>query len=179
MEDPMERAENNDTEELSRLFYSFRMAQLNRRYYSERLATLKKWDKGFQITIMVTTAASFALLSFADFAHVKAVAAGFAVIAFLVSTAVPGLGLSRKIDEISNRTCAFHYASQQLEGALRFVKNSQGDDGEVLGWVHSAEEAYHQAAALPDTDVEDRQLVSKVENEINESFPSNYLWTAF
>ncbi len=170
---------NDHTDELARLFYSFRMAHLNRRYYSERLKTLKKWDTGFSIVVTLTTATSFALLSFADFSGVKTVAAIFAVIAFLASVSVPGLRLDRRIDDASTRICAFHYAAQQLESAIRFVKNSDGKEGEIAGWVNSAEEAYHQAAALPDTEAEDRKLIKKVEEEINESFPSNYVWTAF
>jgi hypothetical protein len=166
-------------DELARLFYSFRMAHLNRRYYSERASGLRRWDKIFQVIISVATAASFAVLAFADFEDVKFVAAAFAVIAFLASIAVPIFGLNRKIDEASARASAFHYAAQQLESALRFVKNSDGSDGEVAGWVHSAEEAYHQAAALPDTDSEDRELVKKLEDEINKSFPPNYVWTAY
>jgi hypothetical protein len=175
----IENARNDHVEELSRLFYSFRMAQLNRRYYSERLARLKRWDTFFSVIVTVSTAASFALLSFADFSHVKLVAAVLAVIAFLASVAVPALRLGRKIDDACARVCAFHYAAQQLESALRFVKNCDGASGEIKGWVSSAEEAYHQAAALPDTEVDDRKLVQRVEDEINESFPSNYVWTAF
>ena len=175
----VESAQNDHVEELSRLFYSFRMAHLNRRYYSERLARLKTWDTVFSVIVTVSTAASFALLSFADFSHVKLVAAILAVIAFLASVAVPGLRLGRKIDDASARTCAFHYAAQQLESALRFVKNSGEKNGEIAGWVNSAEEAYHQAMAMPDTEVEDRKLVKKVEDEINESFPPSYVWTAF
>jgi hypothetical protein len=175
----IDNVQNGYLEELSRLFYSFRMSHLNRRYYSERLAKLKNIEMAFSIVVTVSTAASFALLSFADFSGVKTVAAILAVVAFLASVAVPGLRLERKISDASARTCAFHYAAQQLESALRFVKNSHGKDGEVTGWVNSAEEAYHQAAAFPDTEVEDRKLVKKVEDEINESFPSNYVWTAF
>lgn len=176
----MENVTADHRDELSRLFYSFRMAQLNRRYYSERIKSLKRWEKFFRVVVAVGTAASFALLAFADFSGVKTVAAICAVIAFMASAAVvPGLQLDRKIDDASARICAFHYAGQQLETALRFIKNSTGKEGEIAGWVHSAEEAYHQASALPDTEVEDRKLVKKVEDEINESFPSNYVWTAF
>jgi hypothetical protein len=171
--------QNAYMDELSRLFYSFRMAHLNRRYYSERLARLKQFETTFSIVVTVSTAASFAILSFANFSGVKTVAAILAVIAFLASVAAPGLKLERKIDDASARTCAFHYAAQQLECALRFVKNSHKQDGEVMGWVEAAEEAYHQAAALPDTEVEDRELIKRMEDEINESFPSDYVWTAF
>ncbi|MGH9499496.1 MAG: hypothetical protein ACRD3L_10170 [Terriglobales bacterium] len=178
MEAIIETAEDKYAE-LSRLFYTFRLAHFNRKYYCERLEKLKFWDKAFQITITVSTAASFALLSFADFPHVKTIAAIFAIVAFLFSVASPGLNLNRKIDETSARVWAFHYAAQQLENALRFVKNSGRADGESTGWIQSAEDAYHQAAALPDTDIEDQELLKKVEDEINQSFPSSYVWTAF
>jgi hypothetical protein len=179
METTLETVEHKYADELSRLFYSFRLAHFNERYYCERLERLKRWDNGFQITIAVATAASFALLSFVDFPHVKFVAAMLAATAFIFSVASPVLSLNRKMDEISARVCAFHYAAQQLETALRFVKNSQGREGEIKGWVQSAEEAYHQASALPDTDVKDQVLLRKVEDEINESFPPSYVWTAF
>jgi len=171
--------QNAYMDELSRLFYSFRMAHLNRRYYSERLAKLKRVDTRFSFVVVLSTAASFALLAFANFSSVKTLAAVLAVVAFLASVAAPVFRLERKIDDASSRICAFHYAGQQLESAIRFVKNSDNQDGEVAGWVHSAEEAYHQAAALPDTDAEDKDLVKKVEDEINQSFPPNYVWTAF
>lgn len=175
----IETLQSDHTDELSRLFYSFRMAHLNRRYYLERVASLKKWDAFFSVVVTVATASSFALLAFADFPGVAKVAAGFAVTGFLASVAVPSLRLGRKIDDASARACAFHYAAQQLESALRFVKNSARKDTEIAGWVNSAEEAYHQASALPDTEVEDRELIKKLEGEINESFPSSYVWTAF
>ncbi len=178
--DTVTSTRHDHTDELSRLFYSFRLAHLNRRYYSERLARLKKLEFYFQLIVAVTTASSFALLLFSDFRYVRMLAAGLAAIAFIVSTVLPSFGFSRKVEDFTNKVCAFHYAAQQIEGALRFVKNAQPDeDGEVTGWVHSAEEAYHQAAALPDTEVEDRKLVKKIEDEINEAFPSSYVWTAF
>jgi hypothetical protein len=170
---------NDYTPELARLFYSFRLAQLNRKYYSERSTALKSQDAFFSVVVMVTSAASFAVLLFADFHGVKVVAAILAVIAFLASVVVPILKLGQKIEEASARSCAFHYAAQQLESAIRFVKNAEGKDGEVVGWVSSAEAAYHQAAALPDIEKEDRKLIKKVEDEINASFPPNYVWTAF
>jgi hypothetical protein len=74
-----ENAQTDHVEELSRLFYSFRMAHLNRRYYSERLASLKRGNTFFSVVVTVATAASFALLSFADFSGVKTVAAILAV----------------------------------------------------------------------------------------------------
>jgi hypothetical protein len=175
--------ETQQEQELATLFYSFRLAHFNQRYYAARLKNLKRWSTAFQILVALCTAASFGVLSFANFPKadpkITIVAAVLALIAFLASVAAPALQLERKIDELSNRICAFHYAAQQLEKALRFVKNCPaGREAEISGWASSAEAAYHQAAALPDTESDDIELRKKIETEINESFPSSYIWTA-
>jgi hypothetical protein len=175
-----ETVQHRYIDELSRLFYLFRLAELNRRYYSARLASLKWREKVFRIAISLLTASSFGMLAFAtDFSHVKLTAGILAFLAFVASVILPGFGFERKMDETSARACAWHYAVQQLETALRFVKNALENGGEVAGWTQCAEEVYHQVASLPDVDIEDRVLIRRVENEVNESFPSDYVWTAF
>jgi hypothetical protein len=166
-------------EMLSGLFYDFRLAHLNRKYYSERLACLKLADTVLSILVMVATASSFSILALGNIPHSTIIAATLSVAAFLIAVAIPILGLGRKIEDLSNRSCAFHYAAQQLEMAIRFIKTAEDKDGEVLGWFSSAREAYRLAGALPDTDAEDQKLIKKVEDEINRSYPANYVWTAF
>jgi ABC-type multidrug transport system fused ATPase/permease subunit len=171
-----------NVERLSTLFNYFRLAHLNRKEYSKRLTTLKRLDKALSILVMVATAASFAVLAFAfgddKIPHSTMIGALLSIVAFLTSVAIPILGLSGKIEDLSNRACAFHYAAQQLESAIRFIKATEDVDGVVLGWFSAAESAYLQAAALPDTEAEDRKLIEKVENEVNQSYPADYVWSA-
>ena len=168
-----------DMERLSRLFYDFRLAQLNCKYYSRRLSFLKRIDHSLSIIVIVATAASFGVLAFdGAIPHPKVIAATLSVLAFLISVAMPIFGLGAKIENVSSRACAFHYAAQQLEGAIKFIKTTESTNGEVLGWSNAAKAAYMQASALPDTDAEDRRLVKKVEDEINCAYPANYVWTA-
>jgi hypothetical protein len=163
---------------LARLFYEFRVAQLNQRYYTKRLSRYQVWDKIFQITVGAVTATSFALLLFSDFTHTKIIVAILSAVAFVFSVAVPSFGLSRNIEEAKQRSISWHYAGLQLENALRFIKNSQREDGEINGLVMAAENAYHLAAALPDAEADDKKLIQKLEGEINESFPPDYVWKA-
>jgi hypothetical protein len=175
----IESPEYRHVDELARLFYLFRVSELNRRYYLQRFAAAKSKEKGFRIAIAVLTAASFAVLSFAtDFTHVKLTAGILSFLAFLISVILPGLSFERRLEEASVRTCAWHYATEQLQIALRSVKNAE-DDGQAAGWAQCAEEAYHQVAALPDLDVDDVELIRKIEDQVKESFPSDYVWTAF
>jgi len=165
-------------DELSTLFNMFRISHLNRRYYAARLKSLKTWDTVLSAIVIAATASSFGVLAIDGVPHKTAIAAILAVIGFVASVVVPIFKLSIKIDDASNKACAFHFAAQLLESALRFVRNSEGQDGEVAGWVRSGEEAYKLAGALPDTDAEDRKLIKKVEGEIDASFPPNYIWHA-
>src|SRR5205809_2062134 len=109
-------------EALKGLFYQFRVAQLNQRYYTRRLAKYQMWDRIFQIVVGVVTAASFAVLVFSDFQHTKIIAAILSVVAFIFSVVIPSFGLPRNIDEARQRSITWHYAGQQLENALRFIK---------------------------------------------------------
>lgn len=167
--------------QLRGLFNDFRLAHLNQRYYSERLENLRKLNTFFSTVVMVTSAASFAVLSFAKFPGVNTVAAILAVTAFLASVCVPILNLGQKMEDAAARSYAFHYAAQQLECAISFVKSADDEskEGEVKGWVSSAGVAYNQATALRDVESPNQKLRKKLRDEINASYPPNYVWTAF
>ena len=154
------------------------MAELNRRYYCDRLGTFELWDKILQGAIALAAAASFGLLAFAAFTQVKTIAAILSLLAFLISAGIPWVGLSRMIEEARTRTIVWAYAAQQLESAMRFVRYAHDADGEVSGWTKAAEESYKRAATVLPTEKENRKLIQKVEQQIRESFPRNYVWVA-
>src|SRR6266446_447814 len=107
-------------QELRTLFYLFRMAELNRRYYCDRLGTFELLDRILQGVIALAAAASFGLLAFAAFTEVKTIAAILSLLAFLVSAVIPWVGLSRAIENARTRTIVWAGASQQIESAMRF-----------------------------------------------------------
>jgi len=164
--------------ELRSLFYLFRMAELNCRYYRCRLDDLELYDKIFQAVIALATAASFGLLAFAAFTDVKTTAAILSLVAFLVAAVVPWIGLSRKIEDAQTKSIVWSGASQQLEIAMRFIRYAHDVDGEVSGWTKAAEEAYKRAASTLPAEKEDRKLIQRLEEQVREAFPPNYVWVA-
>src|ERR1051326_2653500 len=108
--------------ELRALFYLFRIAELNCRYYNCKLASLERKDKLFQAVIALAAAASFGLLAFAEFKEVKAIAAGLSLVAFLISAVIPWIGISRKMDDARTKSTVWAGASQQIESAMRFIR---------------------------------------------------------
>ena len=164
--------------ELRSLFYLFRMAELNCRYYCSKLDDLEILDKVLQAAIALSAASSFGLLAFAEFKDVKTIAAILSLSAFLISTVIPWLGLARKIEETRTRSIVWAGASQQLESAMRFIRYAHDADGEVSGWTKSAEEAYKRAASTLPAEKEDRELIQKLEEQVREAFPTNYVWVA-
>jgi hypothetical protein len=168
---------DNHYADLRNLFNLFRIAQLNSAYHCVRLRRLERRDHALQALVTVATGASFGLLAFGEFSRIKLVAAILSFIAFLLSIAIPYIGLNRKAQEMRDRYLAWSDTVQQIEGAMRFVKSAGRAEGEIAGWVRSAEDSYKRAAALP-TESADKRLVKKLEDQIRKTFPPDYVWGA-
>ena len=169
--------------ELSHLFNRFRLAHLNARYNARKAQGLERYDRALQMIIAILTGVAFAVLGFSEFvpSHgtaVKVIALIASVAAFLVSTAAPWFGLASKLKEARTAASAWSTAALQIEAALRFVRDAGAADGEVAGWVSSADFAYQTAASLPSTEDQDAELVASISREIEEAFPTNYVWTS-
>lgn len=183
------RPANDHHKELNSLFYWFRTAELNSRYYSAWQRRLEFWDKLLQVVIALATALSFGILAFSGFwpspqtgKVIAITAASLSLIAFVASTVVPWVGLGRKIDEARTRNVVWSNASQQFYSAIRFVKQARELDdsnGEIIGCMRCAEDAYERAAATLPAEPENEKLVQKISEEIRRTFPADYVWNAF
>ena len=170
-------------EEISRLFYNYRLAQLNRRYYAVLLEREKRRNFWVQLFVSLSTVLAFALFSlgpsFTDLTVTFGrVAALLSALAFVLSVAAPVFGWSQKIDEITTRIHAWHYAERQLESALRFVNHSAESKREADLQVRFADEAFRTADNLPDTGKQDMELTKTLRQEVETAFPQDYVWKA-
>jgi hypothetical protein len=169
---------------LNDLFYRFRIAHLNARYYAQVRDELESRDQAIQISIAATTGIAFAVLGVSEFVPtaqvwiVKLVALIASIIAFLVSAVAPWLGLTSKMNEARVAAFAWGSAAQQLDKALRFVKYAPKGDLQVAAWMHTSDAAYQTAAALPVAQDQDNARVDKLFREIEAQFPSDYVWTS-
>jgi hypothetical protein len=170
-------------EEIGRLFYNYRLAQFNRRYYTVLLARKKNWNLCIQVLIGLLSATSASLISMALTFHHSAdllawCAAVSSAITFVLSVAAPVFGWNQSIDEYTTRIHAWHYAERQIESALRFLSHSAQNKREAHLQVQFADEAFRTADNLPDTGKQDMELTKAIRLEVEKAIPPDYVWTA-
>ena len=95
-------------DEIGRLFYNYRLAQFNRRYYTVLLARVKRKNLFVQVLLSLFTVSAFALFSLApSFPKLSEgfgrVASVFSALAFVLSVAAPVFGLSQRVEELTTR----------------------------------------------------------------------------
>jgi hypothetical protein len=170
-------------EEIGRLFYNYRLAQFNRRYYTVLLARKKNLNLWTQVLIGLLSATAASLVSmalaFRQPADILAwCAAVSSALAFVLSVASPVFGWNQSIDEYTTRIHAWHYAERQIESALRFLRHSAQNEREAHLQVQFADEAYRTADNAPDTGRQDMNLSKAIRLEVEKAIPADYVWTA-
>jgi hypothetical protein len=170
-------------EEIGRLFYNYRLAQFNRRYYTVLLERAKRKNLATQVLIgifTVTAAALFGLMpSFpALTTALGQMAAMLSAFAFVATVVAPVFGWNQTVDEITTRIHAWHYAERQVESALRFLRHSAQSKREADLQVQFADEAYRTADNFPDTGKQDMDLTKSIRMEVEKAVPPDYVWTA-
>jgi hypothetical protein len=170
-------------EEISRLFYNYRLAQFNRRYYTvllERARTRNLWTQVSIGVFTVTAAALFSLTpSFPSLStRLAQAAAVLSAFAFVATVVAPVFGWNQTIDELTTRVHAWHYAERQLESALRFLHHSALSKRDAELQVQFADEAFRTADGIPDTSKQNMKLTRRIREEVEKAIPPDYVWTA-
>ena len=170
-------------DEIGRLFYNYRLAQLNRRYYSVLLDRAKRKTLWTQVAIGILTVSAAALFSltpsFPSFgARFGQIAAVLSALAFVASVVAPVFGWNQTIDEITARIHAWHYAERLLESAIRFLHHSAETKRDAELQVQFADEAFGVANNLPEVGKQDLKLTKSIREEVEKAFPPDYVWTA-
>jgi len=170
-------------EEIGRLFYNYRLAQFNRRYYTVLLERAKKknlWTQVFIGICVVSAAALFSLTAaFPSLGSVVGkIAAVLSALSFVASVVTTLFGWVQTIDNITARVHAWHYAERQLESGLRFLHYHAQSKREAELQVQFADEAFHSADNIPDDGRQDMELSKEIQSEVNKAIPPDYVWTA-
>lgn len=170
-------------EEIDSLFYNYRLAQLNRRYYTVLLARKRCWNLWTQVFIGLLSATAAALIGLTLAFHpstdlLAKWAAVSSAIAFILSVAAPVFGWNQSIDDYTTRIHAWHYAEHQIESALRFLRHSAQTKHDADLQVQFANEAFGAANIYPDTGKQDMGLTTAIRIEVEKAIPPDYVWTA-
>jgi hypothetical protein len=170
-------------DQIGRVFYNYRIAELNRRYYSVLLDRAQRRNLIAQLAIGVFTVIAAALFSLMPSFPALAtrfgqIAAILSALAFVASVVAPVFGWNQKIDQLTSRIHAWHYAERQLESALRFLHHSAQSKREAELQVQFADEAFGIANNLADLGKQDMKLTQKIREEVEKAIPPDYVWTA-
>lgn len=170
-------------DEISLLFYNYRLAHFNRLYLTAQLERVRRKNLWSQVSISVFTGVAVALFSLSPsfpqlgpvFGQVAAV---LSALAFLASIVAPIFGWNRTIDEFTARIQAWQIAGHHLESALRFLHHTAGSKHDAELQVKFADEAYRTANNLPETDKLDLTLAKEIRLQVENAIPPGYVWTA-
>lgn len=178
-----ERSGHPFLDQIGRVFYNYRLAQFNRRYYDALLDRAKRKNRCTQLAIVtftVTAAALFGLSpSFPALVNAfSRIAAVLSALAFVASLVAPVLGWNKRVDEITTRIHAWQYAERELESVLRFLHHTAQTKREAELNVQFADEAFAIAANYPDAGKPDKKLVQKIREEVEVAIPPDYVWRA-
>ena len=186
---PVASAPQSYLVEIGSIFYSYRLAEFNRRYYEVLLDRAKRKALAMQVAIGVLTAVAVVLFTIptsmpgdaaqkAMMDRLNPIAAALAALAFVANAVAPLFEWNRTIDEITARIHAYQYAASILESALRFLHHHAKTKGEANLQTQVANQAFGIANSYPGIGKQDMKLSQAIYLEVAKAYPPNYVWTA-
>lgn len=168
--------------EIEHLFYNFRLAYFNRRYYTVLLGRKKKLEVIYQLLFTLSTAIALIALSLvpcklSSWRDEITLAAGIVSgLSFILSIALPIMGWAQSISDLTSRVHAWHRAERQLWSTIRFILYSAESKRDADLLVQFADSALAAADDLPDSDKENRKLEQRIRAEVERVIPPDYVW---
>lgn len=175
--------------QISRVFYDYRLADYNLRYYAVLLERAEGKNRTTQIIAGILTVVAVAMLTIPAalsdekviplIHRINPIAAGLSALAFVVTVLLPLFGLDKAIDDYRVRHHAWQFAKNQIEAALRsLIQRAQSDCD--AGWMTTfAETAFASASNLLQVGKDDPKLAKRLRDEVESTYPPNYPWIAF
>lgn len=163
-------------EELTRLFSLYRLSELNRRYYGRRADHFDHLQTGFLVLASALSAIALGLLlsTVADWA--RYLAAALAGISAVVTAIIQYF----KWDEQARRFYFLHqsygHLFVQIEALMAEIRRSDEVTPEQIGASKSVHDAFGRVEVQDEPDP-DRKLIAKLDAEVREAFPEDYIWT--
>jgi hypothetical protein len=167
--------------EIEHLFYNYRLAYFNRRYYTVLLGRKKKVELFYQLFFTLSAALALIALSlippkltsWRD--EITLGAACISGLSFILSIALPIMGWAHSMSDLTRRIYAWHGAERQIQAAIRFIIYTAESKREADLQVQFADSAFFAADDLPDPDKEDKKLEQAIFNEVQRSIPPDYV----
>jgi len=167
-------------DELNRLFHLYRLANLNARYYGCRAEKFEFWTKTALVITAILSTLALSLILGVDpkESWARAIAAGAAGIAAIISGVTPFFGWTDKIRDMRNLHFAYSQLFGQIEFAITEIRRAGMLSPEHVGLARMAHEGYMRVEALDELEP-DQKLIDQEDAKVRKAFPDDYLWTNF
>lgn len=168
---------DREHEELNRLFYLYRLANLNQRYYGCRAEKFERLDQGLTITVGAASAVALGTLLISEGTAARTLAAVLAGFAAVLTGVAPLLGWAAK----AKRFCNLHFSYAQLFSQVESVIFSirrEGLTDEAIGASKLVQEAFNRMHALDELEPV-QALIERETAKVRQAFPEDYIWTRF
>jgi len=170
------------------VFYSYRLADFNRRYYAVFLERAERKNFMAQVAIAVLTAIAFCSLAIPSalsdeviisWVHrINPIAAVVSALAFFASVIAPLFKWDKAIDDFTVRVHAWEFARNQIESALRFLIHDAKSERDAELQVSFADAAFRIANSLPQVGQDEQELSDRIKEEVEKAYPPDYPWRA-
>lgn len=173
-----EELKTKTEEELDRLFYLYRLANLNSRYYGRRAEQVELRNKGAMALVALLSFAALAFLLGVEQPWVKTLAAILSGIAAVISGVTPVFGWSEQVRDLRSLRFAYSQLFGQVEFVITEIKRAGTISPEHVGLARMVHEAYTRIEAFDEL-APKQKLIDKEDAKVRKAFPDDYLWTHF
>lgn len=166
--------------ELNRLFYLYRLANLNARYYGRRAAWFEGCLRYSLVLVAAISALALALVLGVDpkeqwARNTAALGSGLATVLMSV---IPALGWSGRATELRNLHFGYSQLFTQVESVITEIRRSDHLTDEQVGMSRMVHDFYLRLHALDELNSK-QKIINQEAANVREAFPENYIWDRF
>ena len=167
-------------EELNRLFYLYRLSNLNTRYYGRRAAWYESLARWALVAVAAISAVALTVILSTDPKNPNpriwaTVGSGIATVVLAV---IPSFGWSERARELRSLHFAYGQLFGQIESVITKLRRAGHLTDESLGMSQVVQDMYLQLHALDEADPKEK-IVDEEDKKVREAFPDDYVWTRF
>ena len=176
----MKAAEIDDRtyEEVNRLYNLFRTSSLNVKYYGCRAEMYELRERNLSLGVAALSAVALVVLLATGAEWARYMCAALAGTATLLTAVQPFLGWKERAREMNFLHRAHNQLFTQIESLLSRVRRSGLITGELIGASAECIESFERLQALDEAHP-DKQLIDRLNEDVQAAFPPDYVWTGF
>jgi hypothetical protein len=169
---------NTTSSLLGYIYNSYRMALLNRMYFSAKLRRYRNYNSCMEMAIAVGTTGSGGIAGLAIWGSITGQYAWLIIsgIATVLGVIKPVLQFGKEIEKYSNFYSGYSSVYFDLEHIVQDIAVSRSVPPEIAEKYESILTRLAGLGVLHDSAPSDKVLISKLQAQVNEAIPLDKLW---